>query len=130
MKNLLLIFIATFSFIALSSSSATAQWTKVGDRTVGFVADHDEILVTAWKGTYRKVKFACNKAPIHLHNIKIVYGNGEFTNIKVGRRIAAGTESRVFDLPGGKRIIKKIKFNYKSIPTFKGKAHIVAYARR
>ena len=130
MKQLLFIGITILSLMVLSSTSVQGQWSKIGERVVGFHLDHDEILVTAWKGTYRKLKFACHKAPIHLVNIKIVYGNGEFTNIKVGKKIEKGSESKVIDLPGGKRIIKKIKFNYTSIPTFKGKAHLVAYARR
>jgi len=133
MKNLLLIFIASFALITLSANTAHAQkaspWTKLGDRKVNFRADHDEIPVTVLKGTYRRLKLRVRKAPIYIHNIRIVYGNGKSTNIKVKKRIAAGSESRAFDLPGRNRVIKKIVFNYKSVPTFKGRGYIAVWGR-
>jgi hypothetical protein len=130
MKNLLLIFIASITFVALSSTSAEAQWTKLGQRKVNFRVDHDEMMVTAYEGTFRKLKLAVRKAPIFLHNVKIVYGNGERTNIKINKRLEKNTESRPFDLPGKKRIIRKIIFNYKSVPTFKGRAIVTVHGKR
>ena len=125
-----LIFIATISFVVLSSTNVDAQWSKLGQRKVSFRVDHDEMMVTAYEGRFRKLKLAVRKAPIFLHNVKVVYGNGESTNIKVGRRLDKGAESRAFDLPGDKRIIRKIVFNYKSVPTFKGRAIVMVYGRR
>ena len=130
MKNLLLIFIASFAIITLSSTSAEAQWTKLGQRKVNFGVDHDEIMVTAYEGRFRKLKMEVRKAPIFIRNVKIVYGNGQSTNIKVNRRIDRNSETRAFDLPGDKRIIRKIVFNYKSVPNFRGKGLVVVHGKR
>jgi hypothetical protein len=129
MKNLLLIFIATITFVSLSFT-AEAQWTKLGQRKVNFRADHDEILVTAYEGTFRKLKLSVVNAPIFVRNVKIVYGNGNTTNIRVNRKIEKNSDSAALDLPGNKRIIKKVIFNYKSVPSYRGKASVVLFGKR
>ena len=128
MKNLLLIFIATITFVSLSFT-ADAQWTKLGQRKVNFRADRDEIRVTASEGTFRKLKLAVRYAPIYIRNIKVVYGNGNSANIIVNSRISKNSESKPFDLPGKNRVIQKIIFNYKSVPNFRGKAFVVVHGK-
>ena len=128
MKNLLLIFIATITFVSLSFT-ADAQWTKLGQRKVNFRADRDEIRVTASEGTFRKLKLAVRNAPIYIRKIKVVYGNGNSTNIIVNSRISKNSESKPFDLPGKNRVIQKIIFNYKSVPNFRGKAFVVVHGK-
>ncbi len=129
MKNLMFLTVAVFSFVLMANTSVQAQWVKLGERAVNFRADHDEIPVTVLKGTFKKVKMSVHKAPIYLKNVRIIYGNGESTNIVVNKRIPAGTESAAFDLPGKNRIIKKINFNYKSVPTFRGRGRIEAFGK-
>ena len=92
-------------------------------------ADHDEILVTAYEGFFTKIKFKVLDAPILLRNVKIVFGNGESRNVKVNKKFTAGMESRVIDLPGNKRIIKKIVMNYTAVAKHKGKATFVVWGR-
>lgn len=129
MKNLLLIFVATITFVSLSFT-ADAQWTKLGQRKVNFRLDRDEIRVTAREGSFKKIKMAVRNAPIFLKNVRVVYGNGESTNVKVNRRLEKNTETRALDLPGKRRIIKKIVFNYKSVPTFRGKAFVTVHGKQ
>ena len=64
-----------------------------------------------------------------LRNVKIVFGNGESRNFKVNKKFTAGMESRVIDLPGNKRIIRKIVMNYTSVAKHKGKATFVVWGR-
>ena len=75
------------------------------------------------------MKFLIRKAPLHLKNVNIIFGNGENKNIVFNKRFNAGTTTRIIDLPGNRRIIKKIKLNYKTIPSGKGKAIFVAWGR-
>ncbi len=125
------IFLSLFLLFALSfNATISAQWVKLGERAVNFSMDRDEINVTVMKGTFKRLKFIVRKAPIYMKNVRVVYGNGESTNIRVRRSIAKGTESPVFDLPGKNRIIKKIVFNYRSIPTFKGRGLVEAFGKR
>ena len=129
MKNS--IFLSFIFLLCLSfNSTVSAQWVKLGERAVNFAMDRDEIKVTVLKGTFKRLKFIVRKAPIFMKNVRIVYGNGESTNIRVRRSIAKGSESPVFDLPGKDRIIKKIIFNYRSIPTYKGRGLVEAFGKR
>lgn len=104
-------------------------WEKLGTKVVDMKADHDVLMVTHHEGFYKKVKFVIRKAPIYLKNINIIFGNGENKNVVFNKRFNAGTTTRIIDLPGNKRIIKKIKFNYKTINNGKGKAVLVAWGK-
>ena len=92
-------------------------------------ADHDEIVVTASEGVYSAIQLRIMKAPIHLLNINIIFGNGDNENVVFDKMFAAGSETRVIDLPGNKRIIKKVNLNYKSAPTQKGRVVISLWGR-
>lgn len=122
------------STVAMSNTAAKkliapGAWEKLGTKTVDMKADHDVLMVTFHEGFYSKVKFVIRKAPLHLKNVNIVFGNGDNKNIVFNKRFNAGSTTRIIDLPGNKRIIKKIKLNYKTIPTGKGKAIFVAWGR-
>ena len=126
---------ATVLFSGCSSSKPVANgptWVKLGERLVDFRGDHDVIPVTANRGTFSALKFKVLQGPIFLRNVRVVYGNGTDTNIRVDRRIPAGTESRVFNLPGDKRIIKKINLNYKTAqrPGPQPKSKVIVFGRR
>lgn len=105
------------------------EWEKLGSRVVNMQADHDEIMVTLKDGVFTKVRLKIMKAPIHLMNINIVFGNGSNKNVVFNRKFAAGSFTRVIDLPGNKRIIKKVKLNYKSVPVGKGKSVIALFGK-
>ena len=107
----------------------TTQWVKIGKRVVNMKADHDEIPVTANAGVFTKLKFKVNIAPILVKNVRIVFGNGESKNMMLNRKFAPGTESKVIDLPGNRRVINKIVMNYKSFPGY-GKAVVVVWGKR
>lgn len=106
-----------------------SNWEKLGSRLVNYKADHDVISVTVHEGFYTKVKFGIRKAPIHLKNINILFGNGENKNVVFNKRFDPGSFTRVIDLPGNKRIIKSIKLNYKTIASGKARATVVAYGK-
>ena len=105
------------------------DWEKLGSRVVNMQADHEEIMVTAKEGVFTKVRLKIMKAPIHLTNINIVFGNGENKNVVFNKKFTAGSFTRVIDLPGNKRFIKKVKLNYKSVPVGKGRAVITLFGK-
>lgn len=115
---------------ATSGSTKSTNWVFLGEKTVNKKADRDELMVTAAKGAFRKIKFVCRKAPIQLLSVRIVYGNGTDTKIPVGKRIKPGTESPAFDLPGDQRIIKKVIFNYRTAPRSTDRAVVKVWAKR
>ncbi len=113
----------------ISKHRVDKGWEKLGLKTVNMKADHDEIMVTHHKGHYTRLKFAIKKAPVFLRNINIVFGNGTNKNVVFNKRFNPGTMTRMIDLPGNKRVIKKIKLNYKTIRGHNGKAIVVAWGR-
>ena len=134
LKMIGLTFALVFSVVGFSNVEAKTlivpgAWGKLGTKMVDMKADHDVLLVTFHEGFYSKVKFVIRKAPLHLKNVNIIFGNGENKNIVFNKRFNAGTTTRIIDLPGNRRIIKKIKLNYKTIPSGKGKAIFVACGR-
>ena len=132
---ILLLIGGMFSFGLVEESShsvknkQTFKWEKLGSRKVNMGADHDEIPVTAFEGFFTKIKFKVLDAPILLRSIKIVFGNGEFRRVKVNKKFTAGMESRVIDLPGNKRIIRKVMMNYTALAKHKGSATFVVWGR-
>lgn len=105
------------------------KWEKLGSRMVNMKADHDEIIVTAHEGVFTAVKLKIMKAPIHLLNINIIFGNGSNKNVVFNKNFPAGSGTRIIDLPGNKRIIKKVNLNYKSQPSQSGRAVISLWGR-
>ncbi|UKN01260.1 hypothetical protein K6119_16145 [Paracrocinitomix mangrovi] len=104
-------------------------WDKLGSRIVNMQAEHDEIPVTVMDGVFTKVRLKIMKAPIHLLNMNIIFGNGDNQNVVFNKKFAPGTYTRIIDLPGNKRIIKKVKLNYKSVPVGKGRAVVTLFGK-
>lgn len=104
-------------------------WENLGSKTVNMKADTDHILVTAYEGAFTKVKFHVANAPIHVSSITIIFANGEIQHFAVNQDFPQGSDSKVFDLPGNKRIIQKIKFEYATINNGNGKALVTVFGR-
>lgn len=138
-KNSFTTIVIALTMVLISSCSAQNSvtttrvinnWEVLGERIVNMGADHDEITVTARKGTFRKLKFKVTQAPIYVKNVRIVYGNGSSENHKVNETFRKGHFTRVLDLNGKNRVIRKILFNYTTINVGKGRAKIIAFGKR
>jgi hypothetical protein len=129
-----LMIIGSSSFAAVNAKEKTmlqpGDWEKLGSRVVNMKADHDIIPVTVTDGVFTKVRLKIMKAPIFLNNMNIIFGNGENKNVVFKKRFAPGTFTRVIDLPGNKRIIKKVNLNYKSAPSQKGRAVVTLFGKK
>ncbi len=88
------------------------RWEKLGQRTVDYRLDRDEIPVTIREGRFTALKLVVRKAPINLHRVVVHFGNGERMEFHIRKHIRAGGQTRVLDLPGGKRVIRKVVFWY------------------
>jgi hypothetical protein len=120
-KTLLIILLA----LAGSYGKMTAQtpavimsdktgWHKIGERTVDFARDRDEIMVIG-ADRFSAIKFIVTDAPIDLIDLEVYYESGDKQNINVRTPVLAGKESRVIDLNGGERSLSKIVFVYKTL---------------
>lgn len=122
--------------IALSFGIASAQspavvisdaagWHKIGEKTVDFKMERDEISVIG-SDRFSTIKFKVTEAAIQLVSLEITYESGDKQDVTINQTIKTPGESRTIDLKGGsERSIKKIIFVYKTLPNSKDeKAHV------
>lgn len=90
-------------------------WHKIGERTVDFIKDTDEIIVTG-ADRFASLKFKAIDASIQLISIEVYYDAGDKQTISLNALLSAGTDSKVIDLKGVEKDLKKVVFVYKTIP--------------
>lgn len=104
---------------------------KLGTRSVAFAGDIDTIRVTILKGFFTGLIFKVEKNDIKISKCTVTYGNGDVDNIPVDWKFEEGDRSRLIDLEGNKRLIKKITFIYKTTGKLKdGRAQVTVYGVR
>jgi hypothetical protein len=106
------------------------DWDLLGVRTVKDNLDRDEIEVTAARGVFTKLKFTVKGNPIFLEKMIVHYGNGDVWDHPVRFKIEAGSESREIDLPGDRRIIKKVVFWYEKANWLGGAPVVTLWGKR
>jgi len=105
-------------------------WHKIGETKVDFTKDKDEVVVMG-SDRFATIKFKITDAPIEITDIEVYYESGDNQKITLGTAIKSPGESRVIDLNGGERAVKKIVFMYKTIPNYKDKkAHVEIWGNK
>ncbi len=98
--------------------SDKSGWHKIGSRTIDFKNDKDEITVLG-SDRFSSIKFKVNDAPVNLQNVEVYYESGDNQNIAVNSPIGPEMESKAYDLNGSERNLKKITFDYNTLPNIK-----------
>ena len=102
-------------------------WHKISETTVDFTRDRDELIVMG-ADRFASIRFEVTGAAIDLQDLEIYYESGPKQDIAVRTLISMGSESRVIDLNGGERALKKIVFVYKTQQNKQGeKAHVTVW---
>ena len=105
-----------------------SNWDKLGERKVNTKADRDTISIGKRKRErYRAVAIVVEKSAIEMFDMVITFGDGTTFSPNVRWVFDAGTSSRVIDLPGDARAIRKIEFRYGNLPGG-GKAKVEVWA--
>lgn len=115
MKNAVfskLLLLALAAVFTLNFTPDRAGWERLGARKVNYGLDRDEIFVTAKDGIFSALKIKVKRGGINMHKLVVHYGNGQTDEIELRQNFAPGSESRVLDLVGNKRIIQKVVFWY------------------
>ncbi|MCC6621070.1 MAG: hypothetical protein IT385_07430 [Deltaproteobacteria bacterium] len=105
-----------------------ARWEKLGQRQVKFVGDKDTIPVTYKEGRFTAIRFDIDDGDLEMFNVVVHFGNGEKFSPDTRWNFDQGSRSRVIDLPGEARFVKKVDFYYRS-KIKKGRATINLYGR-
>ncbi len=112
------------------AAGASEDWDHVGMRPVDFHLDHDAI-IAAGNGAFRAIRIDVEGGDLEMFDVKLTFGNGETFSPATRIYFREGSRSRVIDLPGDARIIRRIDFFYRSAPFgAQGRAIVHVYGRR
>ena len=122
-------------FIGLSSFDTTAEtpfkdWVRLGTKKVDYRVDRDMIHVGVRDGSFKKLKLVVTRGSLNMHKMVVLYGNGSKDEINLRHNFSRTSTSRVIDLKGNKRVIKKIMFIYDTKNFSNSKARIHVFGRR
>jgi len=118
----------------LVSTPADAQfhdrWEHLGSRSVMLARDRDAIVVGMIEGHFRELQIVVRNNGVFFNEMTVIYSNGGNDSIPLRTLIPAGGRSRLIDLRGGDRFIRRIEFSYRSVPNGRGRALVEVYGRR
>jgi len=111
------------------TASAFQTWSFLGERGVTDKKDHDTIAVTAGRGTFTAIKLGVRGRAVQFHKVVVHFATGADFEVELRDTIAAGAESRVINLPGGRRNMKSIDFWYDAKSAVGGQAQVRVFGR-
>lgn len=126
MKKITALFVFVFLF-ASASVQAQGDWRFIADKMVGFGVDHDVIVTGNTNDDFRKLKLRVTDGPLKMYDMKVYFDNGSVQDVSIRALIRQGGESRVIDLDGGLRHIKRIEFWYETKGFLRGRARVAVW---
>lgn len=128
-KSFLLLASLTTLFSFIKPSVPSQDWHFIGDKIASFGADRDVLWING-KDAFRQIKIRVTNAPLRIIDMDVYFENGDKMNVPLKNTFRQGGESRVIDLDGGVRQIKKITFLYETIGRKKGKARVAVWGKK
>lgn len=110
--------------LAHPRSAPAGSWVVIGTTHADHSADHDGIVVQGPGDNFRALKLKVTDAPLTVMKMVVTYDNGKPDNIEVRQNIPRGGETRVIDLEGGRRSIRRIDFWYDTKGLLNGRADV------
>jgi hypothetical protein len=109
---------------------AATDWNRLGERVVnaGGRTDRDAIVVTAAEGRFTRIQLRVEHSALELFDVVVTFADGTTFSPATRLVFAQGTNSRVIDLPGGARAIRRVDFRYANLAGG-GRAQIELWAR-
>jgi hypothetical protein len=128
-RGLTLVSLILLAACMAGAAQSPDRWERLGQREVDFRNDHDQIDVGRSEGRFRQIEVRVKNAPIEIYDMIVTFGNDETFKPKLRHKFTEGSGSRIIDLPGERRTIKRIDFNYKSINRREGKGTVEVRGR-
>ncbi|MCA8923923.1 MAG: DUF2541 family protein [Planctomycetes bacterium] len=106
-------------------------WERLGARKVNWAVDRDVIPVTVTEGTFKRIRLQVQDGAVHLMDLTVHFANGQTYDVQVRKLIGPGGRTRIIDLPGAARVIRKITLTYRTVAKAKrGKASVAVWGRQ
>lgn len=102
-------------------------WQLLGEHTVQGKRDKDTIQVGAYEGKFDQIVLVIVDGDVEMKKMVVTFRNGEKFKPKLKHVFRDGQRSRVIDLPGNDRFIKKIDLAYKKFR--RGRAVVQVWGR-
>jgi hypothetical protein len=103
-------------------------WELLGERVVDGRSDSDVIQVGRDDGRFTKLMLVVEDSDLEMIDMQITFGNNTTLSPQVRQFFRENTRTRAIDLPGEKRVIKRINFRYANLPGG-GKARVAVYGK-
>ena len=118
----IIVILTASSFTTLPSN----EWQHLGSRIVNYGLDKDVIRLGVDEGRFSRLKLQVSGGGLNMHAIVVEYGNGSNDTIEIRHHFSRCSGSRVLDLKGGGRVIRKVTFWYdtKNIARKRAKVHL------
>jgi len=121
-----LVWVALVLLFAVAAE-AKRGWEFLGEMNVTDRADHDILIVTGARGTFRSIKLMVHDRNVQFHDMKIHFANGGTQEVALRRVIPAGGESRPINIRGRDRVIQSIEFRYDAQSLFGKSARVAVW---
>ena len=102
----------------------------LGQLEVDFRTERDVLEVARDEGRFQKIRIVVRGAPLQLHDMKVTFADDSVFDPVSRGRILQEDSAYDFDLPGDRRMIKRITFLYRSVDRREGKATVLVYGER
>ena|SRR5258706_8598328 len=115
-----LMIVATVAYRSIAQkveveTNSKPGWHKIAETNVMLKQDKDEVMVLG-KDHFKSLKLKVTDEPVEFTDLAVIYENDQRQDIHVRNLIKPGDETRVIDLEGKDRAIKKIIVMYKTVP--------------
>ena len=97
-------------------ADAHSPWDKLGERWVHGRADRDIIHVGRREGRFHRLQLVVEHSALEMYDVRVVFGDGSTYSPPTRMTFAPGSTTRVIDLPGGGRVIRRVEFRYGNLP--------------
>jgi hypothetical protein len=128
-RSVALGFFAVVLLATALAGAAEQRWELLGRTQVDYKRDRDVIDVGRQEGRFRQLQIRVEGAPVEIRNMVVTFGNDETFSPDLRHRFDENSRSRTIDLPGDRRTIKRIAFNYSSPDRREGRGTVEVYGR-
>ena len=109
--------ISAFSFTPLKSITYAQRWEKLGEIKTLFNEGKAQIEVRPSKSFFKALQLKVRGGAVTIQKMVVYFRNGKTKEIEIRNNFEDGSDSRIIDLPGNRRVIEKIVVWYQVTPT-------------
>jgi len=111
------------------AAAAAQEWQLLGRTQVSLAIEKDVIEVGAREGPFNAIRIEVENGDLEMYNIRVIFGNGTDWSPNTRISFREGSRSRMIDLPGEARVIRRIEFWYRS-RLRSGQATVAVFGRQ